>query len=81
MSDTCFVHPVPIMVMPPPDGQFDLQEIQNALAGMDRGISIRTWFAGMALQGLLSAVRPEDKKYICREAWKIADVMLENAAG
>ena len=51
------------------------------------GMSLRDWFAGMALQGLLAATEPDDygkssiddgvRACLVRESFRAADAMLE----
>lgn len=42
------------------------------------GLSTRDWFAGMALQGLLSSGVPRDAVYaVPDEAYRLADSMIE----
>jgi hypothetical protein len=44
------------------------------------GLTKREWFAGMALQGLLSNHTPDsqnDKEYFARESFLIADAMIK----
>ena len=47
--------------------------------GMHHGMSLRDWFAGMAMLGELSAdVNDELKEEIvCQRAWNMADAMLK----
>lgn len=53
-------------------------------AGLSSGMSLRDWFAGMALDGLLSDPRRIEIEHgdsaageICEWAYKFADLMLE----
>ena len=41
------------------------------------GMSLRDYFAAKAMQGLLISTRTDDVLMICRDAYKIADAMLE----
>lgn len=45
------------------------------------GISLRDWFAGMALQGLLAGQWHEGTPNNCKTAYRIADAMLAEKAG
>jgi len=51
-------------------------------SGHQRGMSIRWWFAGMALQGILAAgdYKPwssQDSSVIAKSAFDLADKMIE----
>lgn len=39
-----------------------------------RGMGLRDWFAGMAMQGLLAADRAN---FFAKEAYEVADAMME----
>lgn len=48
---------------------------------VDQGMTLRDWFAGMALQGLLGLVNPRvsyehGTKTVARDAYMFADAML-----
>ena len=68
-----------------PDGgpAFLTAQIRNAngdiCGGGDPGMSLRDWFAGMAMQGIASAVYGQELPPLgtmVRESYKMADAML-----
>lgn len=50
----------------------------NFIARTVGGMSLRDWFAGMALQGLLANqwTRPDNAHSVVESAWRAADAML-----
>jgi hypothetical protein len=43
---------------------------------LTHGMTLRDWFAGMALQGLLASTKTNDALVIAKDAYIIADAMI-----
>lgn len=47
------------------------------LAESEHGMTLRDYFAGKALQGLLAATRTDRSDILAKDAYNMADAMLE----
>ena len=51
--------------------------VQHREGGPDEGMSLRDYFAGQALVGILMNFGPSPSKYRAGQAYEFADAMLE----
>ena len=73
----------PVIQAQPPSGgsAFPYQhDLAAGLRGSDKGMSLRDWFAGMALQGRLTLRDGRTRDEIVEDAYMDADAMLAERA-
>ena len=50
---------------------------KDRFGGFSRDMTLRDYFAAMAMQGLLSSTKTADEKVIVEDAYHVADAMLK----